>query len=121
MFTTNPTTIRRILASTTAAGMIAGAIALAPASAFAGNEPHTPNDGGDTSGWHHIDPLGLNHQETDPLRAAEERENRREYFNNHASTPPRNQSGNHEGAPSWSRVQQPDGRWVVCKPQASWC
>jgi hypothetical protein len=66
---------------------------------------------GDTTGAHHIDPMGYMHRESDPLKQAEQDQSVRDYYQ-------QQNTGNN----TYGRVGAADGSgWVVCKAQARWC
>ncbi len=119
--TTHTTTTQRLLAAVAVAGAIAAAATGIAGNAFAGpHDSHSPNNsGGDNSGWRHIDPYGYHYNETDPREAAAQQDRRREYFNNRPNVEATTNGNNNQT--TWSRVQRPDGSWVVCKAQARFC
>ncbi|MEU7765503.1 hypothetical protein AB0B25_10335 [Nocardia sp. NPDC049190] len=89
-------------------------------------EPHGPSDPrngtGDTTGWHHIDPMGFNHRDRSPLRTQQHNNALRDYHQRQSQPTPGNTGTGGNSSPSWSHAQRPDGSgYTVCKPQASWC
>ncbi|GAA5057151.1 hypothetical protein [Nocardia callitridis] len=125
------TTTRRLLACTA----IAGALVSAPTgTAFADSGAHSDhsrggnnsssNSGRDTTGWHHIDPMGYNHSENSRTKINEQNQNRRNYHNNHnqpAESNSSNTAGSGNGS-SWVRVPRADGSgWTVCRLSSGSC
>ncbi|WP_406271860.1 hypothetical protein OH799_31565 [Nocardia sp. NBC_00881] len=118
--TTN-TAARRLLTCAAIIGAItAGGAGLAAAESHSG--PSDPRNGsGNTTGWHHIDPMGYHHQERNPLRRQQQRDAIRDYHQRQNQPAPSDTTGDN-GSSSWSQVQRPDGSgYTVCRPQASWC
>ncbi|MFR9751617.1 hypothetical protein ACL02S_11325 [Nocardia sp. 004] len=110
--------------------LLAG-IAIACALAISGTgltsaEAHASNPrkgSGDTTGWHHIDPMGFHHRDRNQLDTREHDTAFREYHRrNNQSTPGNTATGDNSGNPIWKPVPRPDGNgYTVCRPHASWC
>ncbi|MGO4617627.1 hypothetical protein AB4305_27165 [Nocardia sp. 2YAB30] len=119
--TTN-TTARRLLTCAAIIGAITvGGAGLAAAESHGG--PSDPRNGsGDTTGWHHIDPMGFHHQDRSPLRENQHNNAIRDYHQRQNQPAPSGAVTGDNGSSSWSQVQRPDGSgYTVCRPQASWC
>lgn len=120
---TRHTAARRLLTCAAIVGALtAGAAGIAGAESHSG--PSNPRHGtGDTTGWHHIDPMGQHHRNTDRLDAEEADQAVRDYHRRQNQPAPSGTvtAGTSDSA-SWSRVARPDGSgYTVCRPQASWC
>ncbi|MGN2635905.1 hypothetical protein ACWEKT_34125 [Nocardia takedensis] len=108
-----------LLAGAATAGLIAGA-----GGAYANPDARAGHPGRDTTGAHHIDPLGYNHTDPNVLRQREHQDARRDYRDERygqgqAATPGVGGSG---GDRSWTAVPREDGSgYTVCRPRAGWC
>ncbi|WP_155981106.1 hypothetical protein [Nocardia sp. CNY236] len=83
----------------------------------------SPRDAGDTTGRHHIDPMGYHHRDRNPLLNNQHDSARRDYHRQRAQTAPTD-TGPRDGSSSttWSPVPRSDGSgYTVCRPQAAWC
>ncbi|WP_460695347.1 hypothetical protein [Nocardia thraciensis] len=126
---------RRWMSRTAALLLVTGAtvagvgLAAGSAGADTGGRANQSSDRGaaanrDTTGWRHIDPRGYHHKESNPLRQAEIRDNRREYRQQRRTAPdvPQRALGTEPNTSTWTEVPNADGTgWAVCRPQASWC
>ncbi|MGK8508949.1 hypothetical protein ACRS5S_13115 [Nocardia asiatica] len=120
---TTPHAARRLLTCAAIVGVLtAGAAGIAGAESHPG--PSNPRHGtGDNTGWHHIDPMGQHHRNSDRLDANEADQAVRDYRRRQSQAAPTDTvtNGNGNGS-SWSRVARPDGSgYTVCRPQAAWC
>ncbi|WP_063053611.1 hypothetical protein [Nocardia arthritidis] len=113
----------RLLACAAIVGTLtAGAAGIAGAESHSG--PSNPRNGtGDTTGWHHIDPMGYHHRDSDRLDAEEADQAIRDYRQRQNQAAPGDiTTGDDSDGPSWSRVARPDGTgYTVCRAQAAWC
>ncbi|MEU2043236.1 hypothetical protein [Nocardia niwae] len=123
MTATTHAAARRLFACAAIVGLLtAGAAGIAGAESH--SSPSDPRNGtGDTNGWHHIDPMGYNHRDSDPRRADEHDDAIRDYHQRQSRPAPADTpTGDTSVSPSWSRVGRPDGSgYTVCRPQARWC
>jgi hypothetical protein len=113
----------RLLACAAIVGTLtAGAAGIAGAESHSG--PSNPRNGtGDTTGWHHIDPMGYHHRNSDRLDAEEADQAVRDYRQRQNQAAPGDvPTGDESDGSSWSRVARPDGTgYTVCRAQATWC
>ncbi|MFF7942274.1 hypothetical protein ACFZC5_21395 [Nocardia gamkensis] len=113
----------RLLACAAIVGTLtAGAAGIAGAESHSG--PSNPRNGtGDTTGWHHIDPMGYHHRDSDRLDADEADQAVRDYRRRQNQAAPADvPTGDESDGSSWSRVARPDGTgYTVCRVQATWC
>ncbi|UGT69486.1 hypothetical protein LTT66_04630 [Nocardia gipuzkoensis] len=119
---TTPHAARRLLTCAAIVGVLtAGAAGIAGAESHSG--PSNPRNGtGDTTGWHHIDPMGQHHRNSDRLDAEEADQAIRDYRQRQNQAAPGTVTSDNSNGSSWSRVARPDGNgYTVCRPQASWC
>ncbi|WP_406231613.1 hypothetical protein [Nocardia sp. NBC_01009] len=70
---------------------------------------------GDSTGAHHIDPMGYHHAENNPLREIEQEDARTEYHQR------QNQIQTPNNARTYQVQGSENGGWKVCKPQARYC
>lgn len=124
-------TVAQVLGATAAATITAGAAAAESLSREDGGrnsggrdtsrtapDRSTPLNMGGT-GMHAIDPNGYHHTDSNPLL----RNQHQQYLRDMRATPqepPRNPTDS-AALTTWNSVENPDGSWTVCRPQASWC
>ncbi|MFE7801088.1 hypothetical protein [Nocardia sp. NPDC057440] len=116
--TTNINT-RRLLTCAAIVGAIttagAGMASAVPGDHSGGGSRAGSYSSGDSTGAHHIDPMGYHHVENNPLREIEQEDARTEYHQRQNQ----NQVGNN--ARTYQVQGSENGGWKVCKPQARYC